>query len=185
MPNAGLPQRLEGRFVYAAEPAYFGSIVPAAARRRRADHRRLLRHDARAHRGDARGPRRHVGAAGTARARRPRHRRSSPARRPRTALAEAGAGAAGSRARARFPPRARARRRPVRHLRRDRPAAQRPHRADDRGRRACSRTPAPTSSTSPTRRWRACAWARWPSRSASSTTSTSSAWSTSRPATGT
>ena len=28
MPNAGLPQRLEGRFVYAAEPAYFGSIVP-------------------------------------------------------------------------------------------------------------------------------------------------------------
>ena len=28
MPNAGLPQRLEGRFVYSAEPAYFGSIVP-------------------------------------------------------------------------------------------------------------------------------------------------------------
>ncbi len=28
MPNAGLPQRLEGRFVYAAEPAYFGQIVP-------------------------------------------------------------------------------------------------------------------------------------------------------------
>ena len=28
MPNAGLPQRLEGRFVYAAEPAYFGSMVP-------------------------------------------------------------------------------------------------------------------------------------------------------------
>ncbi len=28
MPNAGLPQRLEGRFVYAAEPAYFGRIVP-------------------------------------------------------------------------------------------------------------------------------------------------------------
>jgi methionine synthase I (cobalamin-dependent)/5,10-methylenetetrahydrofolate reductase len=27
MPNAGLPQRLEGHFVYAAEPAYFGSIV--------------------------------------------------------------------------------------------------------------------------------------------------------------
>ena len=27
MPNAGLPQRLEGRFVYAAEPAYFGSMV--------------------------------------------------------------------------------------------------------------------------------------------------------------
>jgi homocysteine S-methyltransferase len=28
MPNAGLPQRLEGRFVYAAEPPYFGTIVP-------------------------------------------------------------------------------------------------------------------------------------------------------------
>ena len=28
MPNAGLPQRLEGQFVYAAEPPYFGSIVP-------------------------------------------------------------------------------------------------------------------------------------------------------------
>ena len=47
MPNAGLPQRLEGRFVYAAEPPYFGSIVPQPARRRRADRRRLLRHDAR------------------------------------------------------------------------------------------------------------------------------------------
>ena len=28
MPNAGLPQRTEGHFVYAAEPAYFGSMVP-------------------------------------------------------------------------------------------------------------------------------------------------------------
>ena len=28
MPNAGLPQRIEGRFVYAAEPDYFGEIVP-------------------------------------------------------------------------------------------------------------------------------------------------------------
>jgi homocysteine S-methyltransferase len=28
MPNAGLPQRLEGRFVYAAEPPYFAAIVP-------------------------------------------------------------------------------------------------------------------------------------------------------------
>ena len=27
MPNAGLPQRIEGRFVYAAEPDYFGGIV--------------------------------------------------------------------------------------------------------------------------------------------------------------
>jgi methionine synthase / methylenetetrahydrofolate reductase (NADH) len=28
MPNAGLPQRVEGRFVYAAEPAYFAAMVP-------------------------------------------------------------------------------------------------------------------------------------------------------------
>src|SRR5258706_9026557 len=28
MPNAGLPQRLEGRFVYAASPAYFGTVTP-------------------------------------------------------------------------------------------------------------------------------------------------------------
>jgi methionine synthase / methylenetetrahydrofolate reductase (NADH) len=28
MPNAGLPQRLEGRFVYAAEPGYFADMVP-------------------------------------------------------------------------------------------------------------------------------------------------------------
>lgn len=28
MPNAGLPQRIAGRFVYAAGPDYFGSIVP-------------------------------------------------------------------------------------------------------------------------------------------------------------
>jgi methionine synthase I (cobalamin-dependent)/5,10-methylenetetrahydrofolate reductase len=29
MPNAGLPQRIEGRFVYAAEPAYFAAMVPS------------------------------------------------------------------------------------------------------------------------------------------------------------
>jgi methionine synthase I (cobalamin-dependent)/5,10-methylenetetrahydrofolate reductase len=28
MPNAGLPQRIEGRFVYAADPAYFAGICP-------------------------------------------------------------------------------------------------------------------------------------------------------------
>jgi homocysteine S-methyltransferase len=28
MPNAGLPQRIEGQFVYAASPDYFGGIVP-------------------------------------------------------------------------------------------------------------------------------------------------------------
>ena len=47
MPNAGLPQRIEGQFVYAAGPAYFGAMVPRLARRGGADRRRLLRHDAR------------------------------------------------------------------------------------------------------------------------------------------
>ena len=28
MPNAGLPQRLEGRFIYAASPEYFGTVTP-------------------------------------------------------------------------------------------------------------------------------------------------------------
>jgi homocysteine S-methyltransferase len=28
MPNAGLPTRIEGRFVYAADPAYFAAEVP-------------------------------------------------------------------------------------------------------------------------------------------------------------
>jgi methionine synthase / methylenetetrahydrofolate reductase(NADPH) len=28
MPNAGLPQRLDGRFVYAASPSYFGTVTP-------------------------------------------------------------------------------------------------------------------------------------------------------------
>ena len=30
MPNAGLPQRIEGQFVYAADPAWFGEVVPLA-----------------------------------------------------------------------------------------------------------------------------------------------------------
>jgi len=30
MPNAGLPQRIEGQFVYAANPAWFGTVVPLA-----------------------------------------------------------------------------------------------------------------------------------------------------------
>src|SRR5664280_929094 len=30
MPNAGLPKRIEGQFVYAANPAWFGEVVPAA-----------------------------------------------------------------------------------------------------------------------------------------------------------
>jgi methionine synthase / methylenetetrahydrofolate reductase(NADPH) len=29
LPNAGLPQRVEGQFVYAADPAYFGRMIPA------------------------------------------------------------------------------------------------------------------------------------------------------------
>ena len=58
MPNAGLPQRIGGQFVYAASPEYLGAMVPRFLGRRCLDRGRLLRDDTRAHRGDARGPRR-------------------------------------------------------------------------------------------------------------------------------
>ena len=72
VPNAGLPQRIEGQFVYAAAPAYFGDEVPPLPGCRRAHHRRLLRHDARAHPPHA-----------------PRARRSDHAPRPRSRSAVA------------------------------------------------------------------------------------------------
>ena len=62
MPNAGLPSRVEGQFVYAAGPAYFAESVPRFLAAGRAAHRWLLRHDARAHRGDAPGARPGAGA---------------------------------------------------------------------------------------------------------------------------
>ena len=52
-PNAGLPQRIEGQFVYAAGPDYFGAMVAAHDCGGSVDRRRLLRDDARAHRADA------------------------------------------------------------------------------------------------------------------------------------
>ena len=57
MPNAGLPQRIEGQFVYAASPEYLAAHGAPLPGGRRDGARRLLRHDATAHRGDAAGPR--------------------------------------------------------------------------------------------------------------------------------
>ena len=59
LPNAGLPQRIEGQFVYArgarrTSARWCRGMLAAGAR----DRRRLLRHDARPHRGDARRARR-------------------------------------------------------------------------------------------------------------------------------
>ena len=132
MPNAGLPQRLEGRFVYAAEPAYLGRIVPRlldagariiggccgttpdhiAAMRAALDavvarHRRRQRPV----RGRRRGRRAH------ARDRHPGAPDRRPRRNPRTSDRSA-------RVTARPIPRGPA----LRHLRRDRPAAQHPDR---------------------------------------------------------
>ena len=135
MPNAGLPQRLEGRFVYAAEPPWFGVDRAAAPRRRRADRRRLLRHDAR-----PTSPRCAPRSTADSRARRP-----ARIGRPRRGVVRRHRGDPAHRARPRRPPAMRARaRHPPRRTRsptgrfvisrRDRPAAQRPHRAHDRGR---------------------------------------------------
>ena len=77
LPNAGLPQRIEGQFVYAAGPDYLGRMVERHARRWRGGRRRLLRDDAGAHRRDARRDR----CAGR------RASRAGVARRPRRAAA--------------------------------------------------------------------------------------------------
>ena len=58
MPNAGLSQRLEGRFVYAASAEYFEAVTPRLLDAGATDRRRLLWDDAGAHRGDADGARR-------------------------------------------------------------------------------------------------------------------------------
>ena len=180
LPNAGLPQRIEGQFVYAAGPEYFGAMVPRMLDAGAAivggccgttpDHIAAMRVAL-----DATSTAT-TGAPAAARRDRPTHVRDAgatagPRRPPRAAAAD--------------PAPRPAPRRPFVDLGRDRPAALDPDRPDDRGRRGSSATPASTSSTSATRRWPASGWARWPSRSGSSTTSTSSASSTSRPATGT
>ena len=131
MPNAGLPQRLEGRFIYAASAEYFGTVTP-----------RLLAAGARIVGGCCGTTPEHIAAMRAAldAARRPR--RPAPPRRPATAptgarsratLADAPAAAHRRRRAAPDPPRRAARRRPLRRLGRDRPAAEHPDRADDRG----------------------------------------------------
>ena len=182
LPNAGLPQRIEGQFVYAAGPEYFGAMVP-----------RMLDAGAAIVGGCCGTTPAHIAAmrvaldatstatstASTAAA--PPPRPSDPRSRPRR------------RRRPRRPPRAAAadpapRPAPRRPLRRSPSRSTRRARSGSTGRSRpprSSATPALTSSTSATRRWPASGWARWPSRSGSSTTSTSSASSISRPATGT
>ena len=187
MPNAGLPQRLEGRFVYAAGADYFAAMTPAmlAAGARIVGgccgttpaHVAAMRAvldaggAATAEPGAAAVP--GVGSAHglhvPARVRRPcpsrARRRPSPARRA-SATPPSGPAwrppsrPAGSSCRSRS-------------TRRDRSASTARSRQ-----RACCATRASTSSTSATRRWRGCAWAPWRLRSGSSTTSTWSAWST-------
>ena len=135
-----------------------------------------------AHRGDAPGPGRGSRSQADRRGRRVGRRRAghapSRSRPPRVEAAARGA-----------PPPTRSRpgpgRPPVRDLGRDRSARARSASSARSRRRACSRPPASTSSTSAIRRWPGSGWARWPWRSGSSTTSTSSASSTSRRATGT
>ena len=85
MPNAGLPSRVEGTFVYAAGPAYFGEAVPTFLRGGARLDRRLLRDDTRPHRGDAPGARPRGGTRSRDRGRLRRGRcRSPPARRCRS-----------------------------------------------------------------------------------------------------
>ncbi len=186
MPNAGLPQRLEGRFIYAAGADYFADMTPA-----------MLGAGARIVGGccgttpahiaamravlDARAARPAAGAAARRRPRRrapgatdappPALRRSPGPRPPSPGRREWGR----PRHRRAWPRRSRqavssSRWRSTRRVRSASTAPSR--RPGPCGRRAS------TSSTSATRRWRACGWAPWPSPSGSSTTSTSSAWST-------
>ncbi len=184
MPNAGLPQRLEGRFVYAAGADYFAAMTPAHAGVGRPDRRRLLRHDADPRRGHARRPRRPRGSTAAAPGRASTAARHPPPRRSPGRRRWSSPGAAWA-----------TRRRPPGWPRRSPPAGSSSRsRSTRRGRSGSTarsrrpgscRRPASTSSTSATRRWRGCGWAPWPSPSGSSTTWTSSAWSTSRPATAT
>ena len=58
IPNAGLPQRIEGQFVYAAAPDYLAAMTARVRRCRGGHRRRLLRHDPGPHPGDARRSRR-------------------------------------------------------------------------------------------------------------------------------
>ena len=58
MPNAGYPTVVHGRNVYLSSPDYLRDYALGLRRGGRGDHRRLLRHDARAHPRDGQGRRR-------------------------------------------------------------------------------------------------------------------------------
>jgi len=171
MPNAGLPQRLEGRFVYAAGADYFAEMTPAmlaagprivaavAARRRptRAGARHLDPGRPRRSRPSIAPPNERAGAGALPQPRSApveltawRRRRAAPTR--LAALARVGSSLGGD-----HPPR---------------------RSITAPGGRRLMQQRASTSSTSVTRRWRGCGWGRWRSPSGSSTTWTSNASST-------
>ena len=159
MPNAGLSQRLEGRFLYAASPDYFGTVtrgcwppapassVAAAARRRRTRRRCgwLSTPSARTRRA-RRSPRHWPDPPPAPRRRSPAVHRGHPSRKRQAASRPPGRPSTD-------PPGRAARRRPLRDV------ASRSTLRGASGSSARSRRPnscatrAWTSSTSPTRRW--------------------------------
>ena len=127
LPNAGLPQRIEGQFVYAAGPDYFGAMVDD-----------MLAAGAAIVGGCCGTTPEHIAAMRTAiDVRAPAHRSARHRHRPaavrRTPVAE-GDAATGDGCRRRPAWRGPSPSGTLRHLGRDRPAALGPHRAHDRGR---------------------------------------------------
>ena len=177
LPNAGLPQRVEGQFVYAAGPDYFGRMVGDMLDAGAAivggccgttpEHIAAMRSAIDARAGDV------VGRRG--RARRADGDLVDPCRGRRD-----DGRAAAARPVSPAPSRRVATSSPSRSTRRARSASSARSRPP-----GSSRRPVSMSSTSATRRWPGSGWARSPWRSGSSTTSTSNASSTSPRATAT
>ena len=159
----GLPQRVEGQFVYAAGPAYFGRSC-AAIRRGRAPRSSAAAAARRPSTSRPCGPRstRSAAAAGAvAEPTPPRARPSTAARRGRRRAAREPPtrGAAATRLAGRWPAAGSSSRVEI-----DPPRSVRIERTIEAAR--LLQAPASTSSTSATRPWPACGWAPWRSRSA-------------------
>ena len=131
MPNAGLPQRLEGRFIYAAGAGYFAQVTP-----------RMVEAGARIVGGCCGTTPEHIASMRAALETLTTTEALRPADRDRAVPGPCrarGPGDTRSRRRPAADPARRAACRPaVRGLGRDRPAAERPHRADHRGRPAAA-----------------------------------------------
>ena len=103
-PNAGKPRDVEGRNIYLCSPEYMASYARRFIAAQRADRRRLLRHDARAHPADqgggrrrgARQERRHGFRSARGRIGRRRRQRAPVAREKKSALAREARGRARS-----------------------------------------------------------------------------------------